>query len=118
MIKIAIVDDEQEILGMIERYLQRTGDYVVHTFSNPLDALEKLDNSFDVALLDIMMPQMNGLDLLAKIEKKALGCKVIMMTAYSTLDKVLRAHQEGATHYIMKPFSSLKDLEAKIKEIL
>lgn len=41
-----------------------------------------------------------------------------MMTAYSTLDKVLKSHREGATNYIMKPFESLKALEQKIKEIL
>ncbi|WP_341465426.1 hypothetical protein [Aliarcobacter skirrowii] len=41
-----------------------------------------------------------------------------MMTAYSTLDKVLKSHKEGATHYIMKPFSSLEALEKQVLEIL
>ena len=118
MIKIAIVDDEQGILDMIEKYLLRNGGYEVHLFSNPLAALAALDESYDVVLLDIMMPQMNGLDVLIQIQEKHLRAKVIMMTAYSTLDKVLKSHQEGATHYIMKPFSSLKDLEARIKEVL
>jgi DNA-binding NtrC family response regulator len=116
--KIAIIDDEQGILDMIEKYLQRAGGYEVRTFSNPVSALGSIDKSYDVVLLDIMMPQMNGLDVLTKIQEKNLGIKVIMMTAYSTLDKVLKSHREGAVHYIMKPFSSLKDLEVKIKEIL
>jgi DNA-binding NtrC family response regulator len=61
---------------------------------------------------------MNGLDVLTEITKKQLKAKVIMMTAYSTLDKVLKSHREGATHYIMKPFESLRVLDQKIKEIL
>jgi DNA-binding NtrC family response regulator len=117
-VKIAIVDDEQGILDMIEKYLQRAGGYEIRTFTNPLNALGSIDGSYDVVLLDIMMPQMNGLDVLTKIQEKKLGTKVIMMTAYSTLDKVLKSHREGAVHYIMKPFSSLKDLETKIKEVL
>ncbi len=117
-IKIAIVDDEQSIVDMIEKYLQREGSYEVVPFLNPLKALEVIDAEYDVVLLDIMMPQMNGLDVLVKLREKGLPTRIIMMTAYSTLDKVLKSHTEGATHYIMKPFSSLKDLEQRIREVL
>ena len=116
--KVAIVDDENEILNMISRFLGRSGKYEVSTFSNPITAIETIDDSFDVILLDIMMPQMNGLDALEKIMLKNEEQKVIMMTAYSTLDKVLKSHKEGATHYLMKPFESLQALENKILEVL
>ncbi len=116
--KIAIVDDENEILNMISRFLGRSGKYDVTTFSNPINAVDTIDSSFDVVLLDIMMPQMNGLDALEKIMQKNNEQKVIMMTAYSTLDKVLKSHKEGATHYLMKPFESLQALENKILEVL
>lgn len=117
-ISVIIIDDEKDILDMIEKYLKRDGNYSVRTYQNPIIALSAIDDSVDVVLLDIMMPQMNGLDVLTEITKKQLKAKVIMMTAYSTLDKVLKSHREGATHYIMKPFESLKVLEQKIKEIL
>ncbi|MBN2964804.1 response regulator [Sulfurospirillum sp. T05] len=117
-IKIAIVDDEQDILEMISKYLIREGSFDVHTFANPVSALGQINETFDVVLLDIMMPQMNGLDVLVKLQEQKIPAKVIMMTAYSTLDKVLKSHREGATHYIMKPFSSLQDLAIKIKEVL
>ncbi|RLA74482.1 MAG: response regulator [Epsilonproteobacteria bacterium] len=116
--KIAVVDDESEILGMIKRFLDRTGNYDVTTYSNPVVAVDSIDNSVDAVLMDIMMPQMNGLDALEKIMEKNQNQKVIMMTAYSTLDKVLKSHKEGATHYLMKPFDSLQALEEKIKEVL
>jgi DNA-binding NtrC family response regulator len=117
-IKIAIVDDEQDILDMISKYLTREGSFDVYTFANPLNALSSINDTFDVVLLDIMMPQLNGLEVLVKIQEQKLPAKVIMMTAYSTLDKVLKSHREGATHYIMKPFSSLQDLAKKIKEVV
>ena len=118
MYKIAVVDDENEILNMISRFLGRNEKYAVTTYSNPVTAVSSIDNSYDLVLLDIMMPQMNGLDALEKIMQKNPNQKVIMMTAYSTLDKVLKSHKEGATHYLMKPFDSLQVLEEKIKEVL
>ncbi len=117
-IKIAIIDDEQDILDMIDKFLNRTGGFSVETFNNPLTALARIDESYDIVLLDIMMPQMNGLDVLKELRLKHPDLKIIMMTAYSTLDKVLKSHREGATHYVMKPFFSMKTLEEKIYEIL
>ncbi len=116
--KIVIVDDENEILVMLKRFLERTGKYDVTTYLNPVIAVDSIDNNVDVVLLDIMMPQMNGLDALEKIMEKIPNQKVIMMTAYSTLDKVLKSHKEGAKHYIMKPFDSLEALKNKIEEVL
>ena len=116
--KIAVVDDENEILSVLNKFLTRDGKYVVSTFSNPLKALELIDDSYDVVLSDIMMPQMNGLDFLQKLKEKNPAVSVIMMTAYSTLDKVLESHRNGAKHYIMKPFKSLKELDDKIIEVL
>ncbi|KIM12001.1 MAG: regulator [Sulfuricurvum sp. PC08-66] len=118
MAKIVIIDDEKEILGMMERYLTRENKNEVKTFSNPLNALSSLDPSTQVVFLDVMMPEINGLELLPKLVEKYPKVKVIMMTAYSTLDKVLVAHRNGATNYIMKPFESLAQLDKKISEAL
>jgi len=116
---IAIIDDETEILNVLSRFLARNPNFSVSTYSNPVSALGSIEtNNFDVILLDIMMPQMNGLEVLEKIKAKDDSQKVIMMTAYSTLDKVLKSHKEGATNYVMKPFDSLQLLEKKIIEVL
>jgi DNA-binding NtrC family response regulator len=115
---IVIVDDEQNILTMLERYFSREADCSVRTFSNPVTALSNIKSDTDLVLLDIMMPQMDGLELLAKLQEKYPDIKVVMMTAYSTLDKVLKAHRHGATHYVMKPFSSLDALKRKVDEVL
>lgn len=118
IIKIAIIDDEPEIVSMLEKYLSREGKYQITTYTNPVHAISSISNNIDLVLLDIMMPQMNGLDALPKLLEKNPNLKVLMMTAYSTLDKVLNAHRYGAQDYIMKPFSSLSELNQKIQDVL
>ena len=117
---ILVIDDEIEILDMLSRFLNRNPNFTVQTFSNPVSALSSINNNtkYDLVLLDIMMPQMNGLDVLEKLKEINSDQKVIMMTAYSTLDKVLKSHKIGATNYVMKPFSSLDALEKKVVEVL
>ena len=117
---ILVIDDEIEILDMLSRFLNRNPNFSVQTFSNPVSALSSINNNtkYDLVLLDIMMPQMNGLDVLEKLKEINSDQKVIMMTAYSTLDKVLKSHKIGATNYIMKPFSSLNEIEKKVVEVL
>ncbi|WP_345993172.1 response regulator [Sulfurimonas sp. HSL-1716] len=115
---IVIIDDENDILSMLEKYLTREGGYKVRTFNNPVTAISSISKDTDLVLLDIMMPQMNGLDVLPKLLEKNPDVKVLMMTAYSTLDKVLNAHRKGATNYVMKPFSSLNELGNKIEDML
>ena len=116
---IVIIDDETEILNVLSRYLTRNTNFSVTTYSNPVSALNSMGNTkVDLVLLDIMMPQMNGLEVLEKLKVHNPEQKVIMMTAYSTLDKVLKSHKEGATNYVMKPFDSLQALEKKILEVL
>lgn len=114
---IVIIDDENDILVMLEKFFVREG-YKVKTYNNPLNALSSLSKDTDVVLLDVMMPQMDGLDLLPKLLEKNSNLKVLIMTAYSTLDKVLNAHRFGATDYIMKPFSSMAELSKKVEHLL
>jgi DNA-binding NtrC family response regulator len=115
---IAVVDDEQEIVTMIERFLTRDKAYRVNTYLNPVTALNSIRKDVDLVLLDVMMPQMDGLELLRQLHERYPDMKIVMMTAYSTLDKVLNAHRYGATSYIMKPFSSLDDFKQKIDDVL
>ncbi|PIF03981.1 MAG: response regulator [Arcobacter sp.] len=118
--KIAIVDDENEILNMLRGFLSRNPNYDVVTYSNPLIAISSINNdgNYDVVLMDIMMPQMNGLDALEQIVEKNPEQKVVMMTAYSTLDTVLKSQKYGAIQYLMKPFGSLQEVQKKIDEVL
>ncbi len=113
MTKIAIIDDENEILKVLERALQR--EFEVTTFTNPVAGFnEVIQGKFDLVLCDIMMPQLNGLTLLKQLRERGCNVKVIMMTAYDSLDKALEAHSYGAKNYIKKPFKSLEDVKNTI----
>lgn len=118
-VNVMIVDDEREILKMIESALKKSEFRTVKSFHNPLEAVRAFNGSnYDVVLLDIMMPEMDGIEVLNKLKEKNKNIKVIMMTAYSTLDRVLKSHKIGADHYLLKPFKNLRDIEAKINQVL
>jgi DNA-binding NtrC family response regulator len=118
-VKILILDDEQDILNVIERFLNRRKLVDVLTCTNPIEAIQLIKNGdFKMLLTDIMMPEMNGVDVLKEVVKSKPEVKVIMMTAYSTIDKILECDKIGAVDYVTKPFISLKDVESKILDHL
>ncbi|MFY9143066.1 response regulator [Sulfuricurvum sp.] len=119
MIRLMIIDDETSIGTMLEKALMRSGDFKITYIDNPLTALSRFrPGDYDGVLLDIMMPQKDGLSVLEEIKTKDPECVVIMMTAYSTLDKVLQSHKVGADHYLLKPFDSLLNVEKKVRELV
>jgi DNA-binding response OmpR family regulator len=119
MIRLLIVDDEPSIGTMLEKALGRSGDFKITYVDNPVNALSRFRaGEYDGVLLDIMMPQKDGLSVLEEIKTKDPECVVVMMTAYSTLDKVLQSHKVGADHYLLKPFDSLANVEKKIRELV
>lgn len=119
MKKIAIIDDEISILDVLERFLSRKELFEVVTFENPNNALTSIqNNNYDLILCDIMMPQMNGIDLVKKIKEFKPNQKVIMMTAYSTENKLIECDEIGVSDYVTKPFVSMRDVENKVLDNL
>jgi len=119
MKKIVVVDDEEQICLLIKNYLSRKKLVEVDSFTNAKLATPKiLAGDYDLVLLDIMMPLVNGLDLLSDIKKANPNQKVIMMTAFSTEEKIIKSDLIGADDYITKPFISLRDVENKILDSL
>jgi len=119
MKKIAIIDDEANILEILEKYLSRKAKVEVETFTNANESKPKImRGDYDLILLDIMMPEINGLDMLVEIKQSRPEQKVLMMTAYSTEEKIIKSDLVGANDYITKPFISLRDVENKIYDHL
>jgi putative nucleotidyltransferase with HDIG domain len=112
--RILVVDDElgpREALRMILR-----DEYEVVTADNGKQALDYLDVSeFDLVILDIRMPDINGIELLAEVKKKAPETEVVMITAYASVDTATNALRNGALDYLIKPFdcSSVKEVVEK-----
>lgn len=113
MEEILVVDDEKEIADLVEVYLQNEG-YRVHKFCNATDALACLShNKVSLALLDVMLPDMDGLALLQEIRKTYLF-PIIMLTAkVEDMDKI-KGLTLGADDYITKPFNPL-EVMARVK---
>ena len=113
---ILVVDDEQSIADLIELYLQNE-NYHIFKYYCGKDALESLQkNHYDLAILDVMMPDLDGFSLLKKI-RKHYYFPVIMLTAKSNdLDKI-NGLTLGADDYLTKPFS-VEELLARVRSTL
>jgi DNA-binding response OmpR family regulator len=116
--KILIVDDEEDILHFLELVLREKG-YEVATAMNGQDALTlaQLEKP-DLVLLDIMMPQMDGWEVLKllRVDDETANIPVAMLSARTEAKDRVQGLQEGAIDYICKPFS-LGELLAKIETI-
>jgi DNA-binding NtrC family response regulator len=104
--RLLIVDDEEDLLTGLLRTLERHfTELEVITATRPSQALRLLtEQSFDLALLDMMMPEMNGIALLEKLRQKDPELSVVMMTAFASIDLAVEAIQKGAYDFITKPF--------------
>lgn len=115
MNKILIVDDDINISELIKMYLENEG-HICEQVYNGKDAISNIDKNFDLIVLDIMLPLINGWDVLKEIRKKY-NTPVIMLTAKGeTFDKVLGL-ELGADDYIVKPFEP-KEFIARVKAVL
>ena len=114
-VKILIVDDEEGIRKSLSAYLKLEG-YFVDTAEGGVEALAKIRGSkFNIVLLDINMPVMDGLETLQAIKAIDFSIQVIMMTAYSTFEKTMKSLEFGATDYILKPFDNLPEILDLVK---
>ena len=103
-VKILIVDDEQVVCDLLHDELSERG-YLCTSVLNSNEALSKLrTHYFDVALVDIKLPGISGVELLSKIRSQHHNTEVIMITGITNIDTVVEAMRLGALDYIVKPF--------------
>jgi len=102
---ILVVDDEGSMRLALSETLRR-GGYAVETAADGFDALQKFrKEQFRAVITDVKMPKMSGLDVLKEIKRISPQTPVIMVTAYGTIQNAVEAMKEGASDYILKPFS-------------
>ncbi|HSV49315.1 MAG TPA: response regulator [Candidatus Acidoferrales bacterium] len=100
---ILVVDDDKSILRTFTRILQKSG-YEIDTAETGKEAMEKTENrQYDLALVDIRLPDMDGTDLLAKLKKQLQHTVKIMITGFPSLETGVKALDEGADAYLVKP---------------
>ena len=116
MAKILLAEDEVNIASFIERGLKEFGHSVTVCHDGNTGWRILQEEPFDLVILDIIMPKINGLELCRKIREKY-NYPVIMLTALGTTEDIVKGLDAGADDYLVKPFS-FQELEARIKALL
>lgn len=118
MNSILVIDDEREVGTFFRHFLEEKG-YDVKIGFNGKDFSELIrKHHFDLALIDVKLPDTNGLDLLKQLRISIPSCKVVVMTGYSTVKTAVEAIKYGASDYIEKPFDDIEQLEQLIDGLL
>lgn len=111
--RILIVEDEFNLADAISSRLKKE-NYSVDISTDGIEGLENaLTNIYDLILLDVMLPQKNGFEILKELKENHIDSKVIMITAKNELDNILNGFENGADDYLTKPFH-LEELVARI----
>ncbi len=115
---VLLVDDNRELSNIIKTYLSQRG-FNVMVANNGRDAMGMIEKArrIDVILLDLMLPDVNGLDMLRSIREHSKDVVIIIISGVKDLNTVIEAMKAGADDYLVKPFR-LGELENKINEIL
>ena len=113
MLKIGIAEDDPKIAGLLKSALEEN-DYQVFTIANGIDALDLfLGQSFNLFIIDVMMPGLNGIQLCKYLRENAVQTPILMLTAMGTIDDKVTGLEAGADDYLVKPFH-LKELLARV----
>jgi two-component system response regulator PilR (NtrC family) len=119
MEKLLVVDDERSMRELLELVLKREG-YAVHTAENGTRALELIrQNVYDLIISDVKMPDINGIDLLARVREISPETMVIMITAFATVDTARRAFKLGAEDLVIKDAGfDVEELKVSVGKVL
>lgn len=125
MLRVLVVDDDQAQTLTIRTALETTGKYVVTEAYDGVNALEQIKSEqtsatqrpFDIVILDVDMPRMNGLEALKQIKDIDSGIIVLMLTAHATVEAAVQAVRDGAYNFLSKPISSEELIELIEKSI-
>ena len=115
-LRILIVDDELDVCNFFRRLLTRRG-YTVTTAGSERESLLALNTgeAFDVALVDLKLPDTDGLTLLRQIKTHQPRCEVVIMTGFSTIKTAVASIQLGAYEYVEKPFDDIAEVEQLVE---
>ena len=119
-IKVLMVDDNINLVNMIKEYFSSHDSieiaFVAHDGVEGIELIEKEKDNFDVLLLDLIMPNKDGLYVLKEMKKRGITTKTIVETSYNSPEVIREVSELGATYFILKPFE-LDDLEDRIKQV-
>ena len=117
-IKVLMVDDNKELVEAVKEYFKSSDVIEISDSANDgLVGLEKIENGiYDVVILDLIMPNKDGIYVLEKIKEKNLDKKIIVATSYNASEVIRQVSEYGVNYYILKPFDFV-DLEKRILDV-
>ena len=115
-LRVLVIEDQHDIAANIWDFLERRGYVVDHSADGATGLKRAMSEEFDVIVLDLGLPRLDGLDLCRQLREAGHGVPILMLTARDTLDDKLRGFAEGADDYLVKPFA-LSELEARIRAV-
>ncbi len=117
MAEIISLDDVGDAVVLIRKILSRRG-HTVHTFTEEEDAIKyAVNNHIDLAILDIKLKKMSGIEVLAELKRLQPEMKAIILTGYPTVETARDALSFGANEYCVKPIDK-QELETKVEKVL
>ncbi|MBU0648476.1 response regulator transcription factor [Patescibacteria group bacterium] len=115
--KILVIEDEKRITSFIRKGLQYESYTVDIAYDGNVGYEKARDTSFDLIVLDLMLPGMSGIEICRKIRDEGLTTPVIMLTAKDSVDDKVKGLDAGADDYLVKPFA-FKELLARVRSLL
>ena len=120
-IKLLVVDDNKSLVEVIKRYFDESQDIDVVLEANDgeeaIETIKRMPDKFNMILLDIVMPNKDGLAVLKYLQEHKINKKIIITTSYNTQELIRKVSELGADYFILKPYK-LEMLEQMIKEIM
>ncbi|WP_312079269.1 response regulator transcription factor [Chryseobacterium sp.] len=117
MTKIILIEDESSVVSFIKKGLQENGYETSVAFDGITGAKLVKENDFDLVILDIMLPEMNGLEVCKEIRKTNKQVPILFLTALGTSENIVLGLESGGDDYLVKPFKFI-ELVARIKSLL
>jgi len=116
--KILLIEDEQSVSSFIKRGLEEQGNTVVQAFDGTTGLKIAFQDEFDMIILDVVMPGMNGIEVCDQLKnKRGTDTPILMLTALGTTDDIVTGLETGADDYLTKPFK-FKELLARINALV
>jgi len=113
--RILIVDDEEIVHLTLKRLLEPEGYSIDSSFGGQ-EALQRLETGYDLLVLDIRMPDMDGIEVLREIRKREIDIEVLILTGYATMESATQALNYGARGYLMKPIENIAEFRNRVRE--
>ncbi|MGR5211595.1 response regulator transcription factor [Vibrio rotiferianus] len=117
MKRVLLVEDNREIAGMLFDYFECAGMDLDYADNGELGLKLAMENTFDIILLDLMLPRMDGLTVCNRLRDAGINTPVLMLTALDSREDMLKGFKHGADDYLTKPFD-LDILEARMAALI